>query len=56
MPFGDPIGEDDIRLGVIRAQRQDLLIRRRFIPRTRSRAIWKFEDDQMSRPLPLQHV
>ena len=41
MPFRDAIDENGIVLGVVGSQRQNLLIRSRLIPRTRSRAIWE---------------
>jgi hypothetical protein len=34
MPFRHPVGEDDIALGVVRAQRQNLLVGARFTPGT----------------------
>jgi hypothetical protein len=56
MPFRDAIDENGVALGVVGSQRQNLLIRSRLIPRTRSRAIWEFDDDQVPRPGPLQYL
>ncbi len=56
MPFRHAIGEDDIALGVVRAQRQNLLVGARFIPRTRPFAVGKLDDNQVSRPSPLQDL
>ena len=56
MPFRHAIGKDDIALGVVRAQRQNLLVGARFIPRTRPFAVGKLDDNQVSRPSPLQDL
>jgi hypothetical protein len=54
--FRHSVGGDDIPLGVVCAQRKNLLVCARLIPRTCPLAISKVDDDQMHRPSPLPYL
>lgn len=61
MPFRHPISENDIALGVVCAQRQDLMVRGRLMPRMDSLAVGELDDDQVritavDRRCPLRRV
>src|SRR5262249_59799628 len=50
------VDEDDVALGILGAQPQDLLIRGRPVPTTSCRDVWKLDDDRGAGPASFEQL